>query len=493
MQKGYTLSRRLSPQKYKVTVVSPRSYFVFTPLLNSTASGTLEFRTAIEPVRDKHLPHVEFLQGWADGLDLGSKTVTVEENLLGAGRKITSVGDGRVEGSRQVREQNQAKQPEKKGKLLDIQYDKLVITVGCYSNTFGTKGVRENAFFMKDIGGARAIRKRILECFEVASLPTTHPELRKQLLHFAIVGGGPTGMEFAAELSDLFSQDLIHLYPTVKDHIKITVYDVAERVLSMFDQQLVDFAMKTYAREGIQIKTRHHVEELRRGLPKAIADKNPEISDSEGCFTLKTKEDGETGVGLCLWSTGNSINPFIQGINKVSSLPKDAILQHKNQEVAPGWQIKKSPKTGALMVDSHLRLQFVAGSGQESQAMVPSIFALGDNAQVEHANLPVTAQTANQQAVWLGKRLNKMDFDEQTGFTFKNLGIMAYLGSAKALLQREAGPAKELRGRTAWLIWRGAYLTKSVSWRNKILIPVYWYVLNSLCRSVFVSSFNPGS
>ena len=434
----------------------------------------------MEPVRDKHLTHVEFLQGWADGLDLERKTVTVEENLLGAGRKITAVGDGRVDGSRQVQEQSQLKQLEKKGKLLDVQYDKLVITVGCYSNTFGTKGVRENAFFMKDIGGARAIRKRILECFEVASLPTTHPELRKQLLHFAIVGGGPTGMEFAAELSDLFSQDLVHLYPSVKDSIRITVYDVAERVLSMFDQQLVDFAMKTYAREGIQIKTRHHVEELRRGLPQDVAERFPDIGDPEGCFTLKTKEDGETGVGLCLWSTGNSMNPFIQGIGKVPSLPNDAILEGDHQEFNPEWHIKKSPTTGALMVDPHLRLQVVAGPNKEMQAMVPSVFALGDNAQLEHAKLPATAQTANQQAVWLGKRLNKIDFDSQPGFTFKSLGIMAYLGSAKALLQRDSGLVKGIRGRTAWLIWRGAYLTKSVSWKNKILIPIYWYYFNSL-------------
>ena len=445
--------------------------------MNSTASGTLEFRTAIEPVRDKRLPHIEFLQGWADDLNLQRKTVKVEENLFGTGRKITAVGDGRVDGSGKAQEQRREKELEKKGDILEVQYDKLVITVGCYSNTFGTKGVKENAFFMKDIGGARAIRKRILECFEIASLPNTHPDLRKQLLHFAIVGGGPTGMEFAAELSDLIRQDLISIYPSVKNDVKITVYDVAERVLSMFDQQLVDFAMRTYAREGIKIKTSHHVEELRRGLPKAVTDKFPGISEAEGCFTLKTKENGETGIGLCLWSTGNMMNPFIQRINKVPSIPEDAILEKQAPDADTDWHIKKNPKTGALLVDSHLRLQLVAEPNQETQAMIPSVFAFGDNARVEHAKLPVTAQTANQEALWLGKRLNKMDFDQQPGFTFKNMGIMTYLGSAEGLLQRDAGPGKEIRGRTAWLIWRGAYLTMSVSWRNKILIPIYWSVL----------------
>lgn len=77
-------------------------------------------------------------------------------------------------------------------------------TVGCYSQTFGTKGVKENAYFMKDVGDARLIRRRVLECFEFASLPTTNNKLREQLLTFDIVGGGPPGMDYAAEPSDQF-------------------------------------------------------------------------------------------------------------------------------------------------------------------------------------------------------------------------------------------------------------------------------------------------
>jgi NADH dehydrogenase FAD-containing subunit len=94
----------------------------------------------------------------------------------------------------------------KKGKIFEIGYDKLVVAVGCYSQTFGTKGVKDNALFLKDVGDARKIRKRILDCksagslkltcqltcrgFETASLPSTSDTLRKQLLNFAVVGGG---------------------------------------------------------------------------------------------------------------------------------------------------------------------------------------------------------------------------------------------------------------------------------------------------------------
>lgn len=51
-----------------------------------------------------------------------------------------------------------------KGKVFEVGYDKLVVSVGCYSQTFGIEGVRENALFLKDVGDARKIRKRILEC-----------------------------------------------------------------------------------------------------------------------------------------------------------------------------------------------------------------------------------------------------------------------------------------------------------------------------------------
>ena len=133
------------------------------------------------------------------------------------------------------------------------------------------------------------------------------------------------------------------------------------------------------------------------------------------------------------------------------------------------------------MVDDHLRIQLETASpkgGTSGENESPyaatsmrDVFAIGDNAIVENTVLPATAQTANQQAMWLGKRLNRGDIDSQA-FSFKNMGIMTYLGDAKGLVQTSGKSG--ISGRTAWLIWRGAYLTMSVSWRNRILIPWYW-------------------
>lgn len=106
-------------------------------------------------------------------------------------------------------------------KPFDLTYDKLVIAVGCYSATFGTPGVTEYGYFLKDVRDAAKIRNRILECFELASQPTVTDEERSALLHFAIVGGGPTGVEFAAELHDTLTSDLQRAYPELAPHCRM--------------------------------------------------------------------------------------------------------------------------------------------------------------------------------------------------------------------------------------------------------------------------------
>lgn len=259
-------------------MISPRSYFVFTPLLAGTAVGTLEMRAVLEPVRRLGLD--SFHQGWADDVDFARKTVRVEANT-----------------SDDLASRTRLKQPDKpsgKGATFDVSYDKLVIAVGSYSQTFGIEGVKEFACFLRDIADARKIRMKVLQTFEKAALPITTDDERKKLLHFAIVGGGPTGIEYAAELHDLVKEDLSKIYPNLMEFVSITVYDVAPKVLPMFDKTLAQYAMDTFMREGISVKTQHHLTRIR-----------PD-NDCEGCLKLKIKEygDEEIGAGIVVWSTG---------------------------------------------------------------------------------------------------------------------------------------------------------------------------------------------
>lgn len=431
--------RTLDPRKYQIVVVSPRSYFVFTPLLAGASVGTLEFRTTIEPIRARRREtsgRPQFFQGWAEKVDLVNKILSIEESV-----EDPLASQALVAGASQ-QETRKGPVKKQKGKVFDVSWDKLVIAVGCYSQTFNTKGVRENAYFLKDVGDARRIRNRILSCFEAASLPTASPELKQALLTFAVVGGGPTGIEWAAEMHDLVVEDLKRLYPDLYKLAKITVYDVAPKVLSMFDEKLGKYAMKAFRRQGIDIKTSHHVEELKRGVPQSlqgVIDKE----DADICYTLKVQEEGELGIGMCVWSTGLMMNPFVEKL---------------------AGTVKHDSKSDAILTDEHLRVK------HQDDSVYKDVFAIGDCAVLEGTRYPATAQVASQKASWLAKRLNKGDIDTKA-FTYKDLGVMAYTGAGSAILQSKGG---DVSGWAAWLIWRGVYLTKSVSWRNKILIPMYW-------------------
>lgn len=86
---------------------------------------------------------------------------------------------------------------------------------------------------MQELEDAQKIRRTVIDCFERASLPTLSEEERKRILHFVVVGGGPTGVEFAAELHDYVNEDLVKLYPQVKNAVKITLLEATDHILDM--------------------------------------------------------------------------------------------------------------------------------------------------------------------------------------------------------------------------------------------------------------------
>ncbi|KAL2124294.1 hypothetical protein VTJ04DRAFT_659 [Mycothermus thermophilus] len=465
---GYGFARTLDPAKYERIVISPRSYFVFTPLLASTSVGTLEFRTILEPVR--RLPgKIGFYQGWADDIDFDRKVVRVETNATEEAASKTVVP-------------GPDEKPKPKGDLIDIPYDKLVIACGAYSQTFGIPGVREHAHFLRDIGDARRIRLRVLSLFEQCAYPRGAGHLtnadKAQLLHFAVVGGGPTGIEFAAELHDLIRDDLAPMYPDLMPLVRITVYDVAPKVLPMFDQALAKYAMDTFARHGIEVKTEHHLERIR------LAD-GP-LGLKHGAVKIKIREygDNEVGAGLVVWSTGLMANPLVA---KLAARSHGARPLGPNPltgaPTPPARRLVRDPRTGGLVTDPFLRARTTTdleSADPKPDGMLDDVFVIGDCAVIESDRaLPKTAQVASQQATYLAKRLNKsisnggevVTAEDDKPFKFRNWGTLTYLGSWKAIHQSKAD---ELRGWLAWVLWRGAYLTKSMSWRNKMLVPIYW-------------------
>ncbi|KAI0480159.1 pyridine nucleotide-disulfide oxidoreductase-domain-containing protein [Xylariaceae sp. FL0804] len=497
---GYALARMLDPARFERVVVSPRSYFVFTPLLAGAAVGTLEFRATLESVRRLGGPpgSLRFHQGWADDVDFARKVVRVEANTSDDVASRTrllmrrsarqqqqqaAADDGRSSSSSSSLEKEVVDvdvdtgkvKGGGRGRMFDVPYDRLVLAVGAYSQTFGIEGVREHAHFLRDVGDARRIRLRVLQCFERAALPCCGNRERRALLNFVVVGGGPTGVEFAAELHDLVRDDLRKTYPDLAPLAAITVYHVADRVLPAFDRRLARYAADLFRREGIRIRTGHHITRVR---PAADDD------ECEGCLRIRVREHGddEIAAGIVVWSTGLMQNPLVQKLG-------DKVFRFGEPGATAEMQLRTDPKTGNIVTDAHLRVTMAAPSppppphtpGSEGASatttteppqVLPDVYSIGDCTSVAGQSLPATAQVASQQATHLARRLNRGDVDDRgPAFRFRNWGTMAYLGGWRAIHQ---SGADELTGRAAWVLWRTAYLTKSMTLRNKIMVPVYW-------------------
>jgi NADH dehydrogenase FAD-containing subunit len=383
---GFRFVKGLDKKFWDITVISPRNHFIFTPLLASTTVGTLEFRAIIEPIRTICQ---NYIQGECKQIDSQNKKVICYDTYHNV--------------------------------PFEKKYDYLVIAVGSTPNTFNIPGVKENCFFLRQIQDARNIRKRLLECLEKASSPLCSPEEKKKLLSFVVVGGGPTSIEFSAELHDFLESDFKRWYPNLSlADINITVIESTDHILGMFDKNLSLYAERYLKnRQQINILTNAKVTEVKPG-------------------EIILKDNKPVEFGLCVWSTGNRPIELIKSLD----FPKD--------------------KTGRIEVDGQLKVKGYS-----------DIFAVGDCAQQIGSSLPQTAQCAQQEGVYLIKLFNKMKRGHSIEeFHFSNKGVMSYIGGNKAIVDLHQAQGK---GFFAWLFWRSAYLTRLVSIRNKILVIMYWF------------------
>lgn len=192
---SYSFVNTVKRKYYDIIVVSPRNHFLFTPLLTSTTVGTLEFRAVTEPIRAVN--NVKYHQARAMEVLPNKNEVVVRDSF-------------------------------DKTNFYNIKYDALLYAVGARANDFGIKGVKDHAFFLKQVRHAMGVRDKIQELFEKASKPTTSRIEREKLLSIVIVGGGPTSVEFAAELHDWLMEDGIKMFPQMLDQVSITLVESLE-------------------------------------------------------------------------------------------------------------------------------------------------------------------------------------------------------------------------------------------------------------------------
>ena len=307
---------------YDVVLVSPRNYFLYTPLLPGAATGAVEERSIVEPIRR---PIGE--KGWkyyeAECIDVDAKR-----------KKVTCrAADPTFEC-----DLNDKDCP---WHTFDIDYDYLVTAVGAIPNTFGVPGVEEHTMFFKEIVHASKFRFEVSERFERATLPDVPEERLKELLTFVVIGAGPTGVELAAELYDMVYQDVARMYPSrLLPFVSIKIIDLQEKILSAYDRRIAEYATDFFQRAKIECLLGVGVNEVKEG---AVV-----LTDN------KTKEVKEVPFGLAVWCTGIKLNPLCERI--MDSLPEGSQTNRRS-----------------LATDKTLRVKGSNGT----------IFALGDCATIE--------------------------------------------------------------------------------------------------------------
>lgn len=501
---GVALLKELNPDDYHVTVISPANYFLFTPMLPSATVGTLEMKSLAEPIR-RILSRVRghFIRGKAEDVCFSERLVEVSQ-VDASGKQVS----------------------------FYVPYDKLVVAVGSQTNPHGVKGL-ENCFFLKDINDARKIRNQVIQNLELACLPTTTDEERRRLLSFVVSGGGPTGVEFAAELYDLLNEDLTKHFPKLlRNEISVHLIQSRGHILNTYDEAVSKYAEERFARDHINVLTNSRVGEVRK--------------DSI-VFTQKGK-DGETitkelPMGFCLWSTGVSQTDFCQKLaqklgdyqNNRHALETDTHLRLNGAPLGDvyaigdcstvqnnvtdniitflrgmAWKHGKNPESLELHfadwrnVAAQVKRKFPQAVNHLKR--LDKLFAEFDKDQSgtldfgelrellkqidsKLTSLPATAQRAHQQGQYLAHKFNKMahaapglqandirdgDLDDAVyrAFEYHHLGSLAYIGNSAVF---DLGGGWNMSG-GLWAVytWRGAYFAQSVSFRTRMLMMMDW-------------------
>jgi len=466
--------KNIDTDKYDVTVISPRNYFVFTPMLAGASVGSVDFKSITEPIREIN-NNVRYLEAAATEIDPTTNTISC----------ISIVCEG-----------NSCETSE-----FDVNYDRLLYSVGCQTTTFGTPGVEEYCNYLKQVGDAQQIKNAIVSCFESAGLPKlTEEEIRKELT-FVIVGAGPTGIEFTAELLDFIEESGPRYYKDLLPYVSIKIVEAAPSILRPFEDGMKDEAIRRLTRT-IEIEGVQTLQPCQILLNKQVS----EVSANHIYF-----KDGEKiQYGMSLWAAG--IGPLPITSNMIEAL--EGTEQMAAQEFA----------RGRVAVDPWLRV--IGGEGK--------IFALGDCSCPSNTPfLPATAQVASQQGAFLGKLFSNdycidakddkllpptvldpnqsKSLSEQIAsfamgekeiaapFQYLDLGILAYTGSGSALAQIQVAPGKgdqasetwnpvrlQIKGKLGFGLWRSIYLWKQTSPKNVVLVTLDWVKVKLFGRDISI-------
>src|SRR5215210_1570993 len=285
----------------------------------------------------------------------------------------------------------------------DYPYDYLVLAPGSRTTFFGTPGAEEKALDVKGLRDALRIRNHVIDRFEEAEHLEDRPP--DDLLTFVIVGGGPTGVEAAADTHDLIFDVLEDDYPNVDfAGVRVVLVNAGDQILKGLDAPLVHAATRRLASQRIEVINDAKVEEVR---PDAVV-----ISDGSTIPTRTT-----------IWAAGIEPPPLVGNL--------DVRKDHR----------------GRILIDQYLRVK-----GR------PGVYAVGDctSIQYEGPPVPALAQAAEQEGTLAASNIAaEIEDKAPVPFRYRSVGQLVDLGEGSALVDILG---VNLSGLLGAYVWKAVYL-----------------------------------
>ena len=383
---GLRVAQELKEMPVEVLLIDQHNYHTFQPLLYQVATAALDPEEIGHSVRGIFQTQERF------GFRLGKVTGvdwTAKELLLEKGN------------------------PER--------FDYLVLAAGTVTNFFNIEGIEEHSFPLKSMEEATRLRSHILRQFELADVAPTLIE--QGALNFVIVGGGPTGVEMAGSLRELFHMVLRKDFPHLNvSKARVILVEAMDKVLLPFAEPLRQNALKTLRERGVEVM-------LNEAVVKATAES----------ITLKSGKVIPTRT--IIWGAGVKASPLGAAIGL---------------ETTRGGRVVVNPD---LSVPDH-----------------PEVFVLGDMAASKDAqgNLyPQLAQVAIQGGKHVVRQINhRLHNEPGQPFIYHDPGTMATIGRNAAVAQFPIG--WKFTGFVAWLMWLFLHLMYLVGFRNRLNVFVNW-------------------
>ncbi len=368
---GIGAAQKLKKSDAEVVIVDKHDYHTFQPLLYQVATGLLEQTAVGHPIRDLFQEHANtrIHQDRVTAIDLDSRRVEFEE-------------------------------------LEPREYDYLVLGLGAEVNFFGVEGAAEHAFPLYTLADAVRLKTHVLQTWEEAD---RRPQLVEDgALNVVVVGGGPTGVETAGALAELYSGVFKKDYPDVQPgKATITLVEAGPEIFPMFKPDIREYTVKALVKRGVEVATGEVVQSI---APTRV--------------TLKSGK--ELTAHTLVWGAGLQGNALVQSL---------------------GLELERGNRIG---VDEELRIP-----------SHPEVYAVGDVAAITDRKteqvLPQLGSVALQSGEHAGETIAKRIAGKETKpFKYHDKGTMAAIGRGSAVVQMLGG--RTMKGKTASLAWATVHL-----------------------------------